>query len=145
MKKIFSLIVRLVCVLLVAAIAVGQTSNELHFCVKADPKTLNPLQVADDASETVRYLTGGVLLRVNRLTQEAEPELATSWKVTDGGKTITFKLRDGLHFSDGTPFSADDVAYTVQQLMDPALHSPTGDSFRSGEGRVLTSVAKGNR
>ena len=30
--------------------------------------------------------------------------------------------------------SAADVAYTIQRLMDPALHSPTGDSFRSGKG-----------
>jgi peptide/nickel transport system substrate-binding protein len=74
-----------------------------------------------------------------------EPELATSWKVTNGGKTITFQLRDGLRFSDGTPFSADDVAYTMQQLMDPALHSPTGDAFRSSEGKVETEVLPKNR
>ena len=52
----------------------------------------------------------------------------------------TFRLRSGISFSDGTPFSAEDVAYTVQQLMDPALHSPTGDAFRSGTGNVETKV-----
>src|SRR5271170_1877556 len=109
----------------------AQSGGELRFCLRSEPKTLNPLLAADDASETIRYLTGGVLVRVNRLTQDLEPELATSWKVTNSGKTITFQLRDGLSFSDGTPFSADDVAYTMQQLMDPALHSPTGDAFRS--------------
>ena len=113
--------------------------------MRSEPKTLNPLLAADDASETVRYLTGGVLVRVNRMTQDLEPELATSWKVTNGGKTITFQLRDGLRFSDGTPFSADDVAYTMQQLMDPALHSPTGDAFRSSEGKVETEVLPKNR
>ena len=56
------------------------------------------------------------------------------------GKQITFKLRNGISFSDGTPFSAEDVAYTVQQLMDPALHSPTGDAFRSGPGSVETKI-----
>ncbi|HEY7393112.1 MAG TPA: ABC transporter substrate-binding protein, partial [Bryobacteraceae bacterium] len=40
----------------------------------------------------------------------------------------------------GTPFTADDVAYTMQALMDPALHSPTGDAFRSGPGQVKTTV-----
>jgi peptide/nickel transport system substrate-binding protein len=84
-------------------------------------------------------------VRVNRLTQELEPDLATSWKITNGGKTITFQLRDGLRFSDGTPFSADDVAFTMQQLMDPALHSPTGDAFRSSEGKVETEVLPKNR
>ena len=119
----------------------GQSGGELRFCLRSEPKTLNPLLAADDASETVRYLTGGVLVRVNRLTQELEPELATSWKVTNGGKTITFQLRDGLRFSDGTPFSPDDVVFTMQQLMDPALHSPTGDAFRSSEGKVETQVS----
>src|SRR5277367_244195 len=123
----------------------AQSSGELHFCLRSEPKTFNPLLAADDASETVRYLTGGVLVRVNRLTQDLEPELAISWKVTNNGKTITFQLRDGLHFSDGTAFSADDVAYTMQQLMDPALHSPTGDAFRSAEGKVETEILPKNR
>jgi peptide/nickel transport system substrate-binding protein len=127
--------------LLVAATVTGaQTGGQLRFSLKSEPKTMNPVLVADDASETVRYLTGGVLMRLNRLTQQMEPELAVSWKVSDKGKTITFKVRQGVHFSDGTSFSAEDVAYTVEKLMDSALHSPTGDSFRSAEGKVSTRV-----
>src|SRR5579862_97747 len=145
MKKALATFVLLTLIALGFNRLLAQSGGELHFCLRSEPKTLNPLLAADDASETVRYLTGGVLVRVNRLTQDLEPEIATSWKVSKDGKQITFKLRSGISFSDGTPFSADDVAYTVQQLMDPALHSPTGDSFRSGEGRVVTSVAKGNR
>ena len=132
-------------ILVALSTALAQSGGELRFCLHSEPKTLNPLLMADDSSETIRYLTGGVLMRVNRLTQELEPELATSWKTTEGGKTITFKLREGVRFSDGTPFSADDVAYTVQQLIDPALHSPTGDAFRSGEGQVVTRVVSKNR
>jgi ABC-type transport system substrate-binding protein len=143
MKRRSLFVLRLLFVLLVSLPLAAQ--SELRFCIASDPKTFNPLLVEDDSTETIQYLTGGVLIRVNRLTQNAEPELATSWKVTGGGKTITFKLRDGIHFSDGTPFSPEDVAYTVQQLMDPSLHSPTGDSFRSGEGKVVTSVLKPNR
>ena len=140
MKKALASFVLVTLIALGSNRLLAQTGGELRFCLRSEPKTLNPLLAADDASETVRYLTGGVLVRVNRLTQELEPELATSWKVTNGGKTITFQLRDGLRFSDGTPFSADDVAYTMQQLMDPALHSPTGDAFRSSEGKVETQV-----
>jgi peptide/nickel transport system substrate-binding protein len=140
MKKTLASFVLLVVIALGSSGALAQSGGELRFCLRAEPKTLNPLLAADDASETIRYLTGGVLVRVNRLTQDLEPELATSWKITDGGKTITFQLRDGLRFSDGTPFAADDVAYTMQQLMDPALHSPTGDAFRSSEGKVETQV-----
>jgi peptide/nickel transport system substrate-binding protein len=77
-----------------------------------------------------------VLIRLNRQTQALEPALATSWKVSPDGRTIKFRLRTGLHFSDGTRFTSEDVAYTMKALMDPQLHSPTGDSFRSGEGQI---------
>ena len=125
---------RFLCAVLLAA-ACGSSAEaqpgELRFCLRADPKTFDPLQVEDDASETVRYITGGVLLRVNRKTQELTPELATSWKVDREGRRITFHLRRGVAFSDGTPFSASDVAYTMTRLMDPSLHSATADPFRS--------------
>jgi len=114
--------------------------GQLRFCLRSEPKTFDPLKVEDDASVAIRYLTGGVLVRMNRQTQALEPELAQSWKVSKDGRQITFKLRSGISFSDGTPFSAEDVAYTVQQLMDPALHSATGDAFRSGPGNTETKV-----
>lgn len=118
----------------------SQTGGELRFCIRAEPKTFDPVQVADDASETIRYLTGGVLLRINRLTQKLEPELAIDWKVMEGGRQINFRLRQGVLFSDGTPFAADDVAFTMRLLMDPKLNSPTGDSFRSGAGSITAKV-----
>ncbi len=130
--------------LLLASYGFAQ-GGELRFCIKADPKTFNPVLVSDDASEVVRYLTGGVLVRVNRQTQQLEPELATAWKITDAGRTITFTLREKMYFSDGTGFSAEDVAYTVKQLMDPNVHSVTGDQFRSGNGNVHTKVLAPNK
>jgi peptide/nickel transport system substrate-binding protein len=132
-----AILVSMVCLILVGG-AVAQ--GELRFCLHHEPKTFDPLKVEDDASVTIRYLTGGVLLRMNRQTQALEPELAQSWKVSKDGKQITFTLRGGVSFSDGTPFSAEDVAYTVKLLMDPALHSPTGDAFRSGPGNVETKI-----
>jgi peptide/nickel transport system substrate-binding protein len=140
-------VIRRLCVVLVLALVLcwpcfvsaesaSQSGGELHFCLHGEPKTFNPLLVEDGQSEIVRYLTGGVLIRLNRQTQALEPALATSWKTAPDGRTITFHLRTGLHFSDGTPFTSEDVAYTVKALMDPQLHSPTGDSFRSGDGQV---------
>jgi peptide/nickel transport system substrate-binding protein len=140
MKSIFTgaVLKSLFCFGILAGSASAQ--GELRFCLRSEPKTFDPLKVEDDASVAIRYLTGGTLLRMNRQTQALEPELAQSWKLSKDGKQISFKLRAGLSFSDGTPFSAEDVAYTVQQLMDPALHSPTGDAFRSGPGNVETKV-----
>jgi len=135
----------LFCTIIVAHFEYAESASELRFCLRSEPKTLNPILMADDAAETVRYLTGGVLLRLNRSTQTMEPELATAWEVSKDSKTITFKLRPGLRFSDNTPFSTKDVDYTIKQLMDPALHSPTGDSFRSAEGKVITKLVGSNQ
>lgn len=126
------------CIALLSRASLAQ--GELRFCLRSEPKTFDPLMVEDDASVAIRYLTGGTLVRINRQSQVLEPELAQSWKVSRDSKQISFKLRSGLSFSDGTPFSAEDVAYTIQRLMDPGLHSPTGDAFRSGPGKVETKI-----
>jgi len=113
-----------------------QYGGELRFCLYSEPKTFNPLLVADTSSEAIRYMTAGVLIRVNRQTQELQPELAVSWRVLAQGRGIAFKLRQHVAFSDGTPFSADDVAYTMRTLLDPNLHAPTADSFHAGGAAV---------
>ena len=133
-------LLRTLALLLLAVPLVAQSGGELRFCIYSEPKTFHPLLVEDISSETVRYLTAGVLVRLNRVTQKVEPALATSWKVSDNGKRIRFTLLQGVRFSDGTPFSAADVVYTMQQMMDPALHSATGDAFRSGTGQVASRV-----
>lgn len=113
---------------------------ELRFAISADPKTLHPLQVSDDNSEVVRYLTSGVLLRENRKTQKLEPELAESWKVLDGGKRIQFQLRKGLQFHDGTPLDAEDVRHTVAMAIDPAMKSGVGQTLKGAGDNVRVNV-----
>ena len=126
----------LIFLLFLVAPAFAQSGGELHFCLHGEPKTFNPALVDDEASENVRYLTGGVLIRLNRQTQALEPALATSWTVSRDRRTITFQLRKSIYFSDGTPFTSDDVAYTMKLLLDPNTHSPTGDGFQSGDARA---------
>ena len=110
----------------------ADNSGELRVTIKTDPKTLNPLMAEEDASDRIRYLTGGVLIRVNRKQQENQGELAENWNVDEGGRRITFNLRAGVKFSDGSDFSADDVVATVKAALDPSLHSPKGDPLRAG-------------
>src|SRR5277367_4726589 len=98
--------------------------SELRFTLTADPKTFNPLLADDDNATTILYLTAGQLIRTNRFTQAPEPDLADSWKLSPDRKSITFHLRPKVSFSDGTPFTADDVAYTLRTVTDPNLHSP---------------------
>jgi peptide/nickel transport system substrate-binding protein len=110
--------------------------GELRFCLYSEPKTFHPLLVADTSSEAIRYMTAGVLIRVNRQTQQLQPELAVTWRLVSQGRGIAFKLRQHVTFSDGTPFSAEDVAYTMRTLFDASLHAPTADPFRAGSAGV---------
>lgn len=126
MRKV-PLLAPALCALLVAA----PRGGELHLCLRGDPKSLDPLMVTDEPSEVIRYLTSGVLLRLNRRTQQIEPELASAWKVDDAGRRITFRLRPNVRFSDGTPFDAADVEYTLKRLADPVLAPPAGEVFRT--------------
>src|SRR5580692_6786902 len=99
---------------LAARIAAPQAAprqpGELAWTIGYDPKTFDPAKVDDQESELVRYLTAGVLLRFNRLTQQVEPELAEGWTLSPDGKTLVFKLRTGLQFSDGGSLTAKDAA-----------------------------------
>src|SRR5262245_35431083 len=61
------------------------------------------------------------------------PELADTWDISDGGKTITFHLHKGVKWHDGTPFSSADVKYTIERIMNPpkGMVSPRGPVFAS--------------
>src|SRR5437660_6401044 len=48
--------------------------------------------------------------------QSVVPELATSWSWSEDGKDLTFKLRDGVKWHDGRPFTAADVKSTFDLL-----------------------------
>lgn len=53
------------------------------------------------------------------------PWLAESWEYADEGKEIIFHLRDGVEFSDGTPFDAEAVKYNLDRFNDPEVLSAT--------------------
>jgi peptide/nickel transport system substrate-binding protein len=113
--------------------------GELRFCLHGEPKNFNPLLVTEEPDEVIQYLTGSVLIRINRQTQAFEPELAESWQVVDGGRKIEFKLRDGVRFSDGAPLTPADVLFSLRAIVDPALHSPAGEPFRTNKGPIAVS------
>jgi peptide/nickel transport system substrate-binding protein len=61
------------------------------------------------------------------------PELADTWDISDGGKTITFHLHKGVQWHDGVPFSSADVTYTIERIMHPpkGMVSPRGPVFNA--------------
>ena len=79
-------------------------------------QTLDPQIVYDN---TVR-ITRGVyesLVTLRGGTAQVVPKLATSWQSTPDAKTWTFKLRSGVKFHDGTPFTSAAVKGTVERLI----------------------------
>ncbi len=53
-----------------------------------------------------------------------EPVLAKEWSTADSGKTWKITLQDGVKFTNGQPFTADDVVYSIDRMRNKALGSP---------------------
>ena len=138
MKMAWATIFLLVCGFLAAKHAHGQSGSAgLAWSIKYDPKSFDPAKVDEQASELVRYLTAGVLLRVNRHTQEIEPSLAAAWTVSTDGRTVIFHLRKNLFFSNGLPLSSADVAWSLRRVLLPATAAPVAEEFLSAREVVI--------
>ncbi len=83
-----------------------------------DIRTINPLK----AIETPEYETMAViydmLLSWDKETLEPVPDLATEWSTSEDGLTWTFKIREGVTWSDGEPVTAHDIAFTYNFIID---------------------------
>ncbi len=106
-----------------------KAASELAWSIRYDPKTLDPAKVDEQASEMIRFLTGGVLLRLNRQTQQPEPELVSSWSASPDGRVLIFHLRDGLRFSDGSDLRSRDVAWSLRRVLAAATAAPVAEEF----------------
>lgn len=62
------------------------------------------------------------LIRWDPRLREFLPNLASSWVIEEEGRIFTFHLREGIHWSDGTPFTADDILFWYEHiLLNPEL------------------------
>jgi peptide/nickel transport system substrate-binding protein len=115
---------------------IGHYGGKLITSLRSEPQTLNPVTALDIPSRKVLALMNADLIHINRYTQGTEPALAKSWKVSSDGRRYTLQLRQGIRFSDGQPFDADDVVFTFQVVLDEKTHSPQRDLLVIG-GRPL--------
>jgi peptide/nickel transport system substrate-binding protein len=104
--------------------------GRLTATLRAEPRSFNRLVSSTAVAELFSHLTQAKLVRVNRATRELEPWLAEKWDAAPDGRTFTLTLRQGLEWSDGTPFSADDVLFTVKALFDERVHSGLASSMQ---------------
>jgi peptide/nickel transport system substrate-binding protein len=105
----------------------GHYGGHLTIGQRAEPRTLNPVTATDAVSREVIGRLMGDLIEINRSSQQTEPALAKSWKISPDGRTFTLQLRKGIRFSDGHPFDADDVLFSFNVYMDEAVDSPQRD------------------
>ena len=102
----------------------------LIYHLGAEPGTLNPI-VATDAYEGV-INSGNIyetLIERDNETLELKPLLAESWEISEDKLTYTFKIREGVKWHDGTPFTSADIVFSYKTIMNPKVDAPQLRSY----------------
>lgn len=105
-----------------AAEPVAQAANPLIVDTTAEAESLDPALVAQASGFSVISSIFDNLVERD-YTGALVPMLAESWTFPDAN-TIEFKLRQGVVFHNGEPFTAASVKYSIERLFDPELNSP---------------------
>lgn len=120
-----------------------QSGGTLRIALLSSPESLDPHLNTSFAASNYGNSVFDKLTWQDPETGEIGPWLATSWEVNDTNTEFTFTLRDGVTFSDGTPFNADIVKKNFDQYVfgDPALGiKPNGAThLRSYRGSEVVS------
>ena len=92
-----------------------------------DVETIDP--ALNQSADGANYITmiSDNLLRIDKDGKIA-PSMAEKYEVSDDGLTWTFHLRDGLKWSDGSDFKADDFVYSWQRMVDPEVAAPYAET-----------------
>jgi peptide/nickel transport system substrate-binding protein len=105
----------------VAALLMASTSVDaqtLRWSAPGDAVSFDPNAQLDSFTQNIHLMVYDTLVRRNRKL-EMEPGLATSWEIVAPDRW-RFRLRQGVKFHEGQPFTADDVVATVMRTIDPA-------------------------
>ncbi len=106
---------------------VGRYGGRIILPSLGEPKSFNPITSGETSTTmfTNRIFLG--LTQVNPWTFEPEPQLATEWTRDLSGLVWTVRLREGVTWSDGEPFDADDVLFTFKTIYDKRWICSTRD------------------
>jgi len=87
-------------------------------------KSLDPARTIETTSEMVNHGTYDSLVTFDgEDLKTPKPSLATSWRVSNDGKTYTFTLRQGVKFSSGNPLTATDVKWSLDRILNLKANS----------------------
>lgn len=92
--------------------------DTLIYARGGDSTTLDPGSMEEGFSVMVATQIFEGLVQFKNGALEVEPALATEWQTSEDGRTWTFTLREGVTFHDGTPFTADDVVFSIMRMID---------------------------
>jgi peptide/nickel transport system substrate-binding protein len=107
----------------------------------SSPKTFNPI-ASEDSNSAFGLIFEG-LIGENGQTGELEPALAESWEISDDQQSIIFTLQNDLKWSDGEPFTVDDIIFTYNDIyFNEEIPSSEQDILRIGEQRAFPKVTK---
>ena len=98
--------------------------------VTSDPDTLFPWKATQFQAVHVMENVYGTLTQFDK-DLNVVPGLAESWGASEGGLTVTFKLRSGVTFADGSTFGSEDVKSSFDKIMDEATAAVTAASLAS--------------
>ena len=130
MKKLLSLVLVLALALAVAVpAAMAEKDNWLHLFLNADPETLDVQMTTDSYMLPLNCFDRLVETDTVDGVAQLVPGLADSWEVSEDGLTYTFHLHEGVTFHNGDPFTADDVVYTVNRMLNPATAAKNTDIY----------------
>ena len=91
--------------------------------LSGDATSLNPVIATDGQSYIAEWPLFDSLVELDQ-GLNVKPLLAESWEVSRDGLTYTFKLKRGVKWHDGKPFTARDVAFTFYSVLDPKVTTP---------------------
>ncbi len=134
MKKAMSLLLALVMVLSLAACGSGGSADDNSSGTtlvygSADYTRINPAM--DEHGEINLLLFNG--LTAHDGNDQIVPGLAETWDYDEQTYTYTFHLREGVKWHDGEPFTADDVKFTIEAIMDPENGSENAPNYEDVE------------
>jgi peptide/nickel transport system substrate-binding protein len=86
-----------------------------------DPKTFNPAVASETSTTEITEQLFDTIARRDTLTLDWAPRLAESWEISEDQKSVTVTLRDNIKWTDGEQLTADDVIYTVNELIYPEV------------------------
>ena len=98
--------------------------GQLVEIMQTTPSKLTPLIASDLAAWEIIGTVTDTLVDRDPITLAYIPRLAQSWTISDDQLTIDFVLRHGITFSDGSPFTADDVVYSFDLMRDERIEDP---------------------